>query len=99
MITILNRLELHNIKEQMDEGRPTLPTFTNFFNSEEVPPTSLLPTLGFITMVERVSCALRLDGDTWGGRHAKDFGCGVKREDLVLIGGIWGWWRSRMRAQ
>ena len=54
MITILNRLELHNIKEQMDEGRPTLPTFTNFFNSEEVPPTSLLPTLGFITMVERV---------------------------------------------
>ena len=29
----------------------------------------------------------------------KDFGCGVKREDLVLIGGIWGWWRSRMRAQ
>ena len=41
-------------------------------------------------MVERVSCALRLDGDTWGGPHAKDFGGGVKSEDLVLMGGIWG---------
>ena len=50
-------------------------------------------------MVERVSCALRLDGDTWGGRHAKDLGGVVKREDFVLIGGIWGRWRSRMRAQ
>ena len=47
------------------------------------------------------SCALHLDGDTRGGRHAEDLGGGVKinREDLVLIGGIWGRWRSRMRAQ
>ena len=40
-----------------------------------------------------------LDGDTWGGRQVKDLVGAVKREDLVLIGGIWGWWRSRMRAQ
>jgi hypothetical protein len=29
MITILNRLELHNIKEQMDEGRLTMITILN----------------------------------------------------------------------
>ena len=29
----------------------------------------------------------------------EDFGGGVKREDFVLIGGIWGRRRSRMRAQ
>ena len=40
-----------------------------------------------------------LDGDTWSGRHAEDFGGGVKREDFVLIGGICGRRRSRMRAQ
>ena len=40
-----------------------------------------------------------MDGDTWGGRHVKARGGGVKREDFVLIGGIWGRRRSRMRAQ
>ena len=45
------------------------------------------------------SCALHLDGDTWVGRQAKDLGGGVKRANFVLMGGIWGRWRRRMRAQ
>ena len=38
LTTILNRLELHNINEQMEEGRPTFTTILT--GLEEVLPTS-----------------------------------------------------------